>query len=191
MKNEIRSQRSRDAVVNAALTIIVRDGPGRMTLDAIAKESGISKGGLTHQFKSKTEVLQALLDHRIKQFSDFSSQYAATLQPGHPEPKLSQNIAALRAAITESAPSSFAILGALAEDPKLLSQIRDGDVDTLAAIQDEAKDPDLALLRWNAAWGLVLTALLGLSPLDERQRERLFERLLDGERWNHPPMTES
>ena len=57
MENAARSERSRKAAIQAALTIIARDGPGRLTLDAIARESGISKGGVMHQFRTKEAVL--------------------------------------------------------------------------------------------------------------------------------------
>jgi len=50
MDNATRSERSRTAAIQAALTIIARDGPGKLTFDAIARESGMSKGGLMHQF---------------------------------------------------------------------------------------------------------------------------------------------
>ena len=45
MDNATRSERSRNVALDAALVIIARDGPGRLTLDAIARESGLSKGG--------------------------------------------------------------------------------------------------------------------------------------------------
>ena len=50
MDNPSRSERSRNAVLTAAITIIARDGPGRLTLDAIAREKQI-----------KLEVLQKAL----------------------------------------------------------------------------------------------------------------------------------
>jgi Bacterial regulatory proteins, tetR family len=48
MDNATRSERSRNVALDAALVIIARDGPGRLTLDAIARESGLSKGGVMH-----------------------------------------------------------------------------------------------------------------------------------------------
>ena len=65
MDNPTRSRRSRSAVLQAALAIIARDGPGRLTLDALARESGLSKGGLMHQFRSKQAVLLALIEHQL------------------------------------------------------------------------------------------------------------------------------
>lgn len=43
MDNASRSERSRNVALDAALVIIARDGPGRLTLDAIARESGLPK----------------------------------------------------------------------------------------------------------------------------------------------------
>src|SRR6266436_1598840 len=77
MDNVTRSERSRKAALQAALTIIARDGPGRLTLDAIARESGLSKGGLMHQFRTKEGVLKALLERQMAHFEEFSTRYRA------------------------------------------------------------------------------------------------------------------
>jgi AcrR family transcriptional regulator len=66
MDNTSRSERTRNLVIEAARVIIARDGPQRLTLDAIAREAGISKGGLMHQFGNKTAVIRALLENQIE-----------------------------------------------------------------------------------------------------------------------------
>jgi len=71
MDNPSRSERSRKLAIEAAFTIIARDGPGQLTFDAIARESGISKGGLMHQFRTKGNVLKALLEHQTDYFENF------------------------------------------------------------------------------------------------------------------------
>ncbi|MBG0812150.1 TetR family transcriptional regulator [Methylosinus sp. H3A] len=183
MDNASRSQRTRKAVIQAALAIIARDGPGRLTLDAIARESGVSKGGLMHQFRTKEAVLKALLEHQIEYFADFSRAYMAEHGAGQAEPHLAAQIATLRETLVEPHSVAFAIFGAVAQEPSLLSITRESDGVALEAIKAEAKDQDLALLRWAAARGLAVSALLGLCPLGEDERERLFDRLLDEGRW--------
>jgi len=54
----------------------------------------------------------------------------------------------------------------------------------MKALQEEASDLDLSLLRYFAATGLAFHTLLGLSPLNASARNRLFDRLLDEERWH-------
>lgn len=185
MDNPSRSERTRKAVIRAALAIIARDGPGRLTLDAIARESGISKGGLTHQFRSKDAVLRALLEHQIERFGELAQKHMAEYAASHhPEPHLAVQIATLREALATPDPVAFAILGAMAEDPNLLAMTRERDAETVAAIKAEAADPDLATLRWLAAYGLGLSVLLGFCSLGEAERRRLFERLLDDRQWS-------
>ncbi|WP_199175944.1 TetR/AcrR family transcriptional regulator [Telmatospirillum siberiense] len=184
MENAVRSERTRQAAIQAALAIIARDGPGRLTLDAIARESGISKGGLMHQFRTKQAVLKALLEHQIEHFEKFSQDYLASTDPRQPEAHLSAQIETLREAVSEPHSVAFAIVAALAEEPDLLSIIRDIDVQKIANIKAEAADPELAMLRWAAARGLVLSSVFGLCPFSAEERERLFARLLDARQWD-------
>ena len=183
MDNASRSERTRKAVLQAALTIIARDGPNRLTLDAIARESGMSKGGLTHQFPTKEAVLKALLEHQIEYFGDFTQRYLAEMGTTTSQPHLVAQIATLREAITQPHSVALAILGALTQDPGLLSQTRAASGKTVDAIKAEAADPQLALVRWAAAQGLVLMTLFGFNPLSEQERNQLFDRLLDDRQW--------
>ncbi len=183
MDNTTRSERSRQAVIQAALDIIVRDGPGRLTLDAIARESGISKGGLMHQFHNKEAVLKALIEYQVEYYENFSRNLLAELGPDTQEPCLKSQIAISREVIAKPKSVFFGILGAMAQEPSLLSLPRETDAEKVESIRSEASDPDLALLRWAAARGLALTSMLGMCPLSNEDRERLFDRLLDGAQW--------
>src|SRR5918998_3172329 len=51
----------RHAVLAAAMTVFARNGFAAATTDEIAREAGLSKGGLYWHFKSKDEILAALL----------------------------------------------------------------------------------------------------------------------------------
>jgi hypothetical protein len=65
-----------------------------------------------------------------------------------------------------------------------MSLPRDREMKRVAAIKAEAADPDLALLRWAAARGLLLSGLFGMSPLSKAEHDRLFARLLDDKQWS-------
>lgn len=183
MDNASRSERTRNAVIRAALVIIARDGPGRLTLDAIAREGGISKGGLMHQFPTKGAVLKALLEHQIEHFDRFSRRYMAEHGTARRYPQLAMQIATMREASAGTDPIAFALLAAITQEPDLLASVRDIDSEALEAIKAEAADPELAALRWAAAHGLVLSSLLGTCPFSREERSRLFDRLLEDEQW--------
>jgi AcrR family transcriptional regulator len=187
MDNATRSERTRSAVIQASLTIIARDGPSRLTLDAIARESGMSKGGLMHQFRTKEAVLKALLDYQIERFEAFSRDYLANARSDAVQPYLSAQIALLRHAASGDDPVAVAILGAVTAEPGLVEQFREADVQSAEKVRAEAADPDLALLRLTAAKGLLLTSLLGVGSVSPEVRDRLFARLLDNAQW--PAMT--
>jgi AcrR family transcriptional regulator len=152
-------------------------------MDAISRESGISKGGVTHQFKTKEAVLKALLEHQIEYFQKLSLDYLAALDSAQPEAHLSAQIAMLRESVTNQHSVAFAIVGALAEAPSLLSLTHEIDAKITEQIKADAADPDLSMLRWAAARGLALSALFGLCPLSGEERDRLFDRLLDNRQW--------
>jgi AcrR family transcriptional regulator len=184
MDNATRSERSRAAAIQAALAIIARDGPGRLTLDAIARESGISKGGVMHHFRTKEAVVTALLEHLTERFGKFTQDYLAEIGPDRPGAILESQIATLRESIATPHSAFLAILGAVAENPELLAPNRDKDIETLEVVRAEAADPDLAVLRLMAARGLHLMSLLGICPVSAEERDRLFDRLLDDARWS-------
>jgi len=183
MDNASRSERSRNAALDAALAIIARDGPGRLTLDAIARESGLSKGGVMHQFRTKEAVLKALLERQMVRFEQFSTPYRAKARAESENPELATEIATVREAANTPDSAALALLAAMVENPDLMALPRESDLKTIAAIKAEATDPDLALLRWAAARGLLLSELFGMSPLPKAERERLFARLLDDSQW--------
>lgn len=183
MDNATRSERSRAAALDAALVIIARDGPGRLTLDAIARESGLSKGGVMHQFRTKEAVLKALLERQMAHYDAFATHTMAKMREATDYPELATQIATLREAATTPNSAALALLAAMVENPALMAAPRQLDAKRVAAIKAEAKDPDLALLRWAAARGLLLSGLFGMSPLGKEEHQRLFARLLDDSQW--------
>ena len=60
---------TRDTILDAAQRIAAERGAGRITLDEVARESGLSKGGLLYHFASKEALLQAMLERLIARTS--------------------------------------------------------------------------------------------------------------------------
>ncbi|MEO5324396.1 helix-turn-helix domain containing protein [Mesorhizobium sp. CC13] len=47
----------------AAVAVALEHGFGKVTLDAVAREAGFSKGGLLHHFASKNALIRSMLAH--------------------------------------------------------------------------------------------------------------------------------
>ncbi|KVN17898.1 MULTISPECIES: TetR/AcrR family transcriptional regulator [unclassified Burkholderia] len=183
MDNQTRSEISRKKAIDAALSILTRDGVGGLTFDSLSRESGISKGGLLHQFRSKQGVLKALLEFQQQQFEQFAHDYLVNEGVSKAEPNLSAQIAIFREAINQPNSVARAVLAAIIESPELLEDRKGTDAARLKALDKESTDFELTLLRYFAASGIAFSVLLGLTPLTGAMRNRLFTRLLDDESW--------
>jgi AcrR family transcriptional regulator len=154
-----------------------------LTLDAIAQQANMSKGAIMHHFQSKEAVLEAVVDQYVEHFDKFTrGNMAGDARRG--KTYLQIQIACWHDALAKQRPIAFAVLAAMALNPNISRKMRASSAVELDEIKAGAADPELATLRWAAARGLGVTALLGMCPLPDDERERLFERLIDDEQWS-------
>ena len=69
--------RTRREVLEAAARALIAHGPG-VSLDAVAKEAGVSKGGLLHHFRSKQALIVGLID---EWFHRYDAMVESLLEP--------------------------------------------------------------------------------------------------------------
>ena len=53
---------AKEKILAAARQIVERDGAGALTFDELARESGITRGGITYHFPTKEDLLRGLLE---------------------------------------------------------------------------------------------------------------------------------
>lgn len=53
----------KERLFRAAIHVALENGFGKVTLDAVARQAGVSKGGLLHHFASKKDLIRAMLKH--------------------------------------------------------------------------------------------------------------------------------
>jgi len=70
-------ERTRTAILDAAIRLLGRDGPERLSASALAKESGVSKSTLFHHFRTFDEIPMVAMEHFWRQ----------SLSPTIPAPK--------------------------------------------------------------------------------------------------------
>jgi AcrR family transcriptional regulator len=158
---------TRAELLDAASTVIRRDGPQALTLAAVAAEAGVSKGGLLYHFKSKRELLDALV---ARWMDDFERDIDAA--PGSfPE----RYVRASDGAKAEEA----GLLAALVADPGVLTAVRERHAAWQDRIATEGGDPVDATVARLAADGLWLADLLGIAPPGGELRARVLARLLE------------
>src|SRR6266446_9002689 len=55
-----------DLILTAAERVALRDGVLRLTVEAVAREAKLSKGGVLYHFATKESLIQAMLDRLIQ-----------------------------------------------------------------------------------------------------------------------------
>ena len=163
---------SRQRVLHAATTIVGRAGAANLTIDGVAAESGLSKGGVLYHFPSKRALLEGMLEQLLEE--------AETRAIGLRDKGCSSLEAWIESERTQSAAersTSLALLANAAEDPSLLDAAQPTIRSRFREIRSEAKDPEFALILLLATEGLRFLGMLRLLPLSARQRSALEARL--------------
>ncbi|URW76399.1 TetR/AcrR family transcriptional regulator [Sphingomonas donggukensis] len=72
----------RAALLDAAAVLICDQGLARMTVDAVARAAGVTKGGLFHHFASRQELIDGVLDEMMAH----AGETLAELMAADPDP---------------------------------------------------------------------------------------------------------
>lgn len=169
----MRSNNKRAQILEAALRVVDARGSNHLTIDAVAAEAGLSKGGVLYHFASKQALLQGMLDGLISAHQERTekqpasrSRFAASLHLDDPMTPKEQR-------------ASLAILAAVAEDPELIASASVYMKDTVAtAISDVPADrQDEALVLWLATEGLRFLNILSINPMSPRQTKSVIAHM--------------
>jgi len=157
---------------------VVEGGVAGLTLEAVAREAGVSKGGLLYHFPSKGALISGMIERFVEGFRGALGRELAG-QRGSSSGRWARAYA--RASFAEDRwylEVSGGLLAALAEDSKLLDPLRRGFEDGQRWAERDGIDPTVATLIRLAADGLFFSELLGFAPPEGRLRERVLEALV-------------
>ena len=165
---------TRAKLLDAASVVIRRDGPQSLTLDAVAAEAGVSKGGLLYHFASKRDLLDAMLDGWLEEFAAeiAAAEEGRGFAHGYVKASDMSGWAAAERA------TEFGLLAAMVDEPGVLERVRERYAAWQEQLAAEASDPVEATVARLAADGLWLNDLLGLAPPAGELRERVMARML-------------
>jgi AcrR family transcriptional regulator len=178
---------NREKILDATVQVAIRDGVMAMTLDAVAQEAGVSKGGLLYHFRSKDDLLAAMLVHfSTKVKGQLEEQIAADPNPrGRFIRAMVQTVfprgrAGDAGALTRSETSRFfmAVVTAAANNPRLLDPIRRNAQQMRDLLMAEGPNGLRQLALRAAIDGLVLWGHLGLISTDDPLYPSILDELL-------------
>ena len=142
--------RTKDRLLDAAGAFITtKDGTQALTLDAVAEEAEVSKGGLLYHFKSKRELVEGMIDRWLADFEREIDEADPAFVRGYVRVRGAQG-------------SELGMLAALIADPSLAVAVA-----LIWIWQRDSAKGAIRSMRPSPAWpptGLWLAELLGMGP---------------------------
>ncbi|BBL78784.1 TetR family transcriptional regulator [Rubrobacter xylanophilus] len=163
----------------AAERLAARDGVSRLTLDAVAAEAGVSKGGLLYHFSGKEELVGAMVMRWIEDFErDVAGRLARERAGAGRWVRAYVGATFEPEAEVQAAGEPVGILAAAATNRELLEELRRCYREWQERLEDDGLDPALATLLRLAADGLWFSELFGLAPPSGELRAEVYRRML-------------
>jgi AcrR family transcriptional regulator len=168
---------TRNRLITAAINTIGSQGIAALTLDTVAKEAGVSKGGLLHHFSSKEALLEAILRQL---FADFEERVQQHYHNESPTP--GRWLRAYVRATFDDAPLPLEVaamlLGAITENRALLRLIQDDFVHWQQRLLSDGIHKARASIIRQAADAYWTERLLGVAPEHQADRLEVMNELL-------------
>ena len=187
-----------EALLDAAIQVVSRDGFGALTLDAVAKEAGVSKGGLTHHYATKDALVTAMLEHfaqrLLRELDRFAAddpelkgrRIRAMMKVAFPELRDDARTGRARSATTKRAATGassevqqlfLTAIAASAVNPELLKPLRRQAGELREQMLGQSPDGLWQVITWLALDGLMLWRMLGLLPKNDPLPSRMLRLL--------------
>ncbi|MCE1274164.1 MAG: TetR/AcrR family transcriptional regulator [Chlorobiales bacterium] len=165
-----------DDILDAIERVVVKHGAARLSIDAVAQEAGISKSRVVLDYKSKTALLEALIDRDLqRETARIESVLESVADTPHPE-------LFARVKLAEQAPDDteraivMAITSSMASEVSLKRRLQDWVAHDLQAMDSGAK-PETARLAFFALIGFSCHEWFGLIDWNDEQRLSFMEQI--------------
>jgi AcrR family transcriptional regulator len=173
----IMTSSTKNRILDAANKVIEKKGLNCFTLDEVAKEADISKGGLLHHYPSKDKLIKGLIENYIDLLQSRISEREKILSEASPCNWLLSFIYEQFNQCKLDTNTMYGLLAAAASNHDLLNPVLEKRKERFDKI-NECKDPIMALVISFACDGIAFSNLLGLEVLPEDAKAKLMDRLI-------------
>lgn len=168
---------TRERILIKACQLVAREGFTRLTIDRVAKESELSKGGLLYHFPSKETLEKSMIEYVMEISNKNVDEKVSDESP--PNKWLSGSVRAVFEEAGLQDLTSPGLLATMISNPDFIESWRKRYIEWHETLIDESSDPILSYIVFLALDGLWFADLLDLDPPQGEFREQLFEVLLN------------
>ncbi|GJD93603.1 TetR/AcrR family transcriptional regulator [Methylobacterium iners] len=168
---------ARDDILAAAEEVVAALGAQALTLDAVYRQAGVSKGGLLYHFPNKEALLHAMVDRYVTRCFAQETEFLREIGEDARGAGSRAAIAQLAADDPGADRLSAALLAAVATDLEYLAPLRDLVRQRFEAMKQSDVPFETAAIIELAVNGLALFELLRLPPLTPEDRHQVLATL--------------
>ena len=176
----MKSEHTRARIRVAAAKVIERDGAGHLTLEKVAAEADLSKGGLLYHYPSKDALLQGLLDHLLENRAGLiegSGSGSGSAESVNDATLLNSLIDADFDLPKDERIMAQGLIAASAENPELIAPAQHHVEAVFAQLGKANNTATSARTIFLASQGLQFLELLGLLSLSAAERNEIRRHL--------------
>ncbi|SET29935.1 transcriptional regulator, TetR family [Natronincola peptidivorans] len=168
---------TKEAILNAASSIIIQRGINHFTLEEVARAAGVSKGGLLYHFPSKNELIKEMLAKLLAEAEGGVAPTEHELNnPYTRERWLLEYIKTSYTATSVDRELTTGLLAAIATNKELIGPIRDYFSKRQQEL-DQCEDPVLATIIKLASDGMRFAKILDIDVLSDEAKGKVALRL--------------
>ncbi|WP_278308933.1 TetR/AcrR family transcriptional regulator [Lutispora thermophila] len=158
----------KEKILCAANKVIERKGLSCFTLEEVAKEAGISKGGLLYHYPSKDKLIQGLIQYYMEQFDKRfdSNRWLTSL--------IEENFSYDSIGST----CMTGLLAAVAMNQELLKPVKENRKELLDNVY-KLKDPIMGMIICLACYGMAFSRLFCIDVFSKEDMRRIHDKLMD------------
>lgn len=170
---------NRSKILDAALRVVEREGVAAVTYDAVAQESGLTRGGMIYHFPSREALLLAIHQHLASEWEAMMVEHAGKLaSKATPKERL---VAYLKSCNQSASKADLQLYLEATVNPEFAEPwhvVMERWIPRSATAPEDSGGID-ALVARLAADGLWMNDSLSAAPLSAKTRKALLNRIIE------------
>jgi AcrR family transcriptional regulator len=167
----------RGTILDAAEHVVLRDGAAHLTIDAVAAEAGVSKGGVLYAYATKDILIDAMLERVVAAYDELAEQFLAKAGD-HSERHILAHVQASAGVDPTAGGRAAALMASFIRSPQFRNSTIDYYRGLFARIDPATERGRRARLALLAAEGAFTLRGFGLYPFTDADWQAIHDDII-------------
>jgi len=171
------SKNKKQNILTAAADIVKEEGVAKLTLEAVAKKAGLSKGGLLYHYSSKEALIMGMVQDWTYSYINSIESLVRENTKSQASNWTSAYVQATFSDLNNNNRLSSALIAAMFTNPSLLEEFKKEYDILLGKLMNDGIDPIKVTIVRLAIDGLWFSQIFDLAPLDKNLKNDVINEL--------------